>query len=101
MDQNVFTEQDVAKIAESAADRAIHNLLMKLDIDATKPEQIKRFRENLNFLDDQRRGSEELKETLKKGSFYVVGVFLMGMLYVGWDALKVGGKAMRIFIFGS
>lgn len=85
-----FTEAEVSKIAESAADRAIHNLLMKLDIDATKPEQIIRFRENLNFLDEQREGSVILKQHVKKGAFYLAGTALLGMAYVFWDVFKVG-----------
>lgn len=89
-ENDVFTKAEVEAIAESAADRAIHNLLMKLDIDATKPDQIIRFRENLNFLDEQRQGSIILKQHMKKGALYLAGTAALGMTYLMWDIFKSG-----------
>lgn len=95
-ENDVFTKSEVAAIAESAADRAIHNLLMKLDIDATKPDQIIRFRENLNFLDEQRQGAIILKQHVKKGAIYLAGTAFLGMVYLMWDVFKVGLAQMFI-----
>lgn len=89
-ENDVFTKSEVAAIAENAADRAIHNLLMKLDIDAAKPEQIIRFRENLNFLDEQRQGQIILKQHMKKGALYLAGTAALGLVYLMWDVFKVG-----------
>ena len=87
---DVFTKTEVAAIAEDAADRAIHNLLLKLDINAKEPKEIIRFRENLKFLDEQREGSEVLKQHVKKGAIYLAGTALLGLIYLMWDVFKVG-----------
>jgi hypothetical protein len=90
----VFTLEEVSAIAESAADRAIHTLFLKLDIDAKDHQALVKFRRNLEFLNDQREGSEKLKETAKKSVLYVIGVALMGMMYISWDVVKAGVKSV-------
>lgn len=90
----VFTLDEVAAIAESAADRAIHTLFLKLDIDAKDHQSLVRFRRNLEFLDNQREGSEKMKENAKKGVLYVIGVALMGGVYLSWDVVKAGVRAV-------
>lgn len=95
----VFTLEEVSAIAESAADRAIHTLFLKLDIDAKDHTALVKFRRNLEFLNDQREGSEKLKETAKKSVLYVIGVALMGIAYLSWDVVKAGVKA--VFMGGA
>jgi hypothetical protein len=90
----VFTEQEVARIAESAAERAIASLLAKLDVDSTKSKEIIRLRDDLNFLKDQREGSELLKQSAKKGALYLMGLALMGTMWLSWDAFKLGLLSM-------
>ena len=88
--QNVFTKGDVAAIAEDAAERALAALFEKLDIDVNDKESMRKFRDNLSFLDDQRMGSIALKQNIKKSMLYVSGTAMLGMLYFLWDALKDG-----------
>lgn len=90
----VFTLDEVAAIAESAADRAIHTLFLKLDIDAKDHKALVKFRRNLEFLNDQREGSEKMKENAKKGVLYVIGVALMGGVYLWWDIMRAGVKSV-------
>lgn len=89
-DENVFTKGDVAAIAEDAAERALAALFEKLDIDVNDKESMRKFRDNLSFLDDQRMGSIALKQNIKKSMLYVSGTAILGMLYFLWDALKDG-----------
>lgn len=89
-DENVFTKGDVAAIAEDAAERALAALFEKLDIDVNDKESMRKFRDNLSFLDDQRMGSIALKQNIKKSMLYVSGTAMLGMLYFLWDALKDG-----------
>ncbi len=90
----VFTEQEVARIAESAAERAIASLLAKLDVDSSKSKEIIRLRDDLNFLKDQREGSELLKQSAKKGALYLMGLAFMGGVWLSWDAFKLGLLSM-------
>lgn len=85
-----FTEEDVAAIAETAAKKAVASIFDYLDIDITKKESLRRFREDLAFLKDQREGSVQLKKALKKGSLYLMGTAALGMVYFLWDVLKDG-----------
>lgn len=87
---DVFTKAEVEAIAENAADRALAALFEKLDIDVTNKESMRKFRDNLTFLDDQRQGSIALKQNIKKSMLYVSGTAILGMLYFLWDALKDG-----------
>lgn len=89
-ENDVFTKAEVEAIAEDAADRALAALFEKLDIDVANKDQIIRFRENLNFLDEQREGSIILKQHFKKGAVYLAGTALLGMVYLMWDVFKVG-----------
>jgi hypothetical protein len=89
-ENNAFTKAEVEAIAEDAADRALAALFEKLDIDVTNKESMRRFRDNLTFLDDQRQGSIALKQNIKKSMLYVSGTALLGLMYFMWDALKEG-----------
>jgi hypothetical protein len=86
----VFTEAQVMNIAEDAANRAVANLFAKLDIDTDDKESMRRFRDNLNFLDEQREGSIILKQTLKKSAIYLAGSAALGGIYFMWDVFKAG-----------
>jgi hypothetical protein len=85
-----FTLEDVSQIAETAANKAVSVLFEKLDIDVSDKESMRRFRDNLTFLDDQRQGSLLLKSHLKKSAIYLSGMAGLGLLYFLWDALKSG-----------
>lgn len=93
MEQKVFTLQEVSDIAEQAAERAIANLMSRIDIDVDDKQAMIRFRENLKFVDEQREGQIVMKQALKKGVLYLIGVALMGIAYLSWDVVKTGVKA--------
>lgn len=89
-ENNVFTKAEVEAIAQTAADRAIASLFDKLDIDVSKKDALINLRENLIFLDDQRQGSMVLKQHVKKSAVYLAGTAALGIVYLSWDALKIG-----------
>lgn len=91
-EQKVFTLQEVSDIAEQAAERAIANLMSRIDIDVEDKQAMIRFRENLKFVDEQREGQILMKQALKKGVLYLIGVALMGIAYLSWDVVKTGIK---------
>lgn len=100
-DEKVFTLKEVEDIAEHAAERAVATLFAKFDIDVNDQKAMIQHRKNLEFLDNQRQGSEALKANAKKASLYVIGIFLMGAVYVGWDAFRIGVKSLFIGWLGS
>lgn len=87
---DTFTREDVEKIAQDAADKAVASLFDKLDIDVSKKESLRRFRDDLTFLKDQREGAVQLKKAIKKGSLYLMGTAALGMAYFMWDVFKDG-----------
>ena len=97
----VFTLQEVSDIAEQAAERAIANLMARIDIDIEDKKAMIRFRENLKFVDEQREGQILLKQTFKKGVLYLIGVALMGIVYLSWDVMRTGIKTMVMSWLGG
>jgi hypothetical protein len=89
-ENDVFTKAEVEAIAVTAAEHALASLFEKLDIDVNSKESMRKFRDNLTFLDDQRAGSIALKQNIKKSMLYVSGTALLGLMYFLWDALKDG-----------
>jgi hypothetical protein len=100
-EQKVFTLQEVSDIAEQAAERAIANLMSRIDIDVDDKKAMIRFRENLKFVDEQREGQLLMKQAMKKGVLYLIGVALMGIMYLSWDVVKTGMKTMFMSWLGG
>lgn len=94
-----FTKEQVEDIATEAATKALGRLLTSLDVDVSRPEDIRRLRDNLNYLDAKKQGEEHLKDAIKQGAMYGVGVAALGLLYLlkdilyeGFMSVVMGGK---------
>ena len=85
-----ITPVEAEKIAEAAARRVVHEFFNYLDINPNDKDDMKRFREDLSYLSDQRAGTERLKTTIQKSALYVLGTALAAGAYWIWDVLKVG-----------
>jgi hypothetical protein len=85
-----ITPVEAEKIAEAAARRVVHEFFHYLDINPNDKDDMKRFREDLTYLSDQRAGTERLKVTIRKSALYVFGTTLAAGAYWLWDVLKVG-----------
>jgi len=86
----MISKSEAQEIAQAAADAALVKLFLQLDLDVNDPKEVRRLRENLNFLEAQRDGSEKIKASIKKSVVYVVSTALVGMMYLGWDIFKAG-----------
>lgn len=85
-----ITTVEAEKIAEAAARRVVHEFFNYLDINPNDKDDMKRFREDLSYLADQRAGTEKLKSTIQKSALYIMGTAIAAGAYWVWDVLKVG-----------
>lgn len=87
----MITKQEAQDIAESAAERAVHKLFLSLDVNVTDLGEIRRFRDDLKYLQEQRRGSEDLKKAIKRGTLGIVlTVVIPSMIFTLWSIFKEG-----------
>jgi hypothetical protein len=83
-----FTTAEVEEIAEAAARRALHNFFNSLDVQSDDTQAVKRLRDNLNYLNEQREGTLVLKATLKRSAVYILYSAAVGVVYFMWDVVK-------------
>lgn len=87
---NRFTKQDAELLAAEVSHKVVSELFDKLDVDVTDKNALVAFRDDLRFLREQRVGQEMFKQSIKKGTIYLIGTGLLGIAYLTWDALKLG-----------
>lgn len=81
------TRVELREIAEEAAEKVLTGFLGYLDVDPHRPETVQRLRKNLEFLDSQRAGAEELRAQINKGKYYLAGIAILGTLVWFKDTL--------------
>ncbi len=89
--EGMISKREAEAIAVSASEKALKDFWRTLDVDLSNFNELRDLREDLGFLRDQRRGSEEVKAVLKKGGWGVVfSVVIPGALYGFWVIFKAG-----------
>ena len=96
----MITKEEMHEVAQQAADAALQKLFLSLDLDVNDTKEVRRFREDLNFLKNQRDGSEKMKAGLKKSSIYIGTTVIAGMFYFGWDIIKSGFRDVLLAFLG-
>jgi uncharacterized membrane protein len=77
-------EDDARRIAEEAAERALERLLLRLGIDAEEAIEVQR---DMTFVRNWRVSADTIK---RQGLIVAVGVVVVGMLALIWNAIKGG-----------
>jgi hypothetical protein len=90
MDNNIVTRAELEDIAEKAAQKAMTHFFMFLDVDVGDKDSIRRLRDDLTFLSNQREGSIMMKQTVKKSALYLMSAAIIGLTYFLWDVFKDG-----------
>lgn len=85
-----FSKVEIAEIAQDAATRALASFFDVLDIDLSDKGNVRKLRENLAFLNEQREGAEKLKGVVKKSAYAIMGSAFLGGVYWAWDIFKDG-----------
>lgn len=72
-----MTRDDVNKVAEEAAERAIGKMFLALGVDVSDPKAVIKFQDDLRFLDRWRESTEAVK---RKALLTAVGVMVAGAI---------------------
>jgi hypothetical protein len=80
-----MTPDDVNRIAEEAADRALGKLFLTLGVDLSDPKAVIAFQDDLRFLNQWRDSTQAVK---RKALLTVVGVIITGALGYFWLVLR-------------
>jgi hypothetical protein len=76
-----MTPDDVNRIAEEAADRALGKLFLTLGVDLSDPKAVIAFQDDLRFLSQWRDSTQAVK---RKALLTAVGVVVSGALGYFW-----------------
>jgi hypothetical protein len=76
-----MTPDDVNRIAEEAADRALGKLFLTLGVDLSDPKAVIAFQDDLRFLNQWRDSTQAVK---RKALLTAVGVIITGALGYFW-----------------
>lgn len=76
-----MTPDDVNRIAEEAADRALEKLFLTLGVDLSDPKAVIAFQDDLRFLARWRDSTQAVK---RKALLTAVGVIITGALGYFW-----------------
>jgi hypothetical protein len=76
-----MTPDDVNRIAEEAADRALGKLFLTLGVDLSDPKAVIAFQDDLRFLSRWRDSTQAVK---RKALLTAVGVIITGALGYFW-----------------
>jgi hypothetical protein len=76
-----MTPDDVNRIAEEAADRALGKLFLTLGVDLSDPKAVIAFQDDLRFLSQWRDSTQAVK---RKALLTAVGVIITGALGYFW-----------------
>lgn len=85
-----ISQERAEEIAERAVDKALARFFILLDIDVTQHEHIRNLRENLEYIQAQRLGSERLKDGLRKAALPVITTALAAGTWWLWDVIRAG-----------
>lgn len=83
-----MTEEEVRRLAEQVADRAVNRTLSALGIDLRSVQDVQA---DLHWLRSARRGSEEMGRYVKRSAIGVVVPFAIWLLYEGIRNYLAGG----------
>lgn len=89
--------QDIAeKAAEKAAEKTVNRLFSNLDINMEDHEDVRSFRDNQRFITAQRKGQEQWKASVQENKVILMFGALVGVLYLSWDIIVAGVKAVLL-----
>ena len=83
-----ISRQEMEDVAEKVANKVLSQYFLFLDVDPTKPEDVRRLRNDLMWLSQQREGSVYLKQQIRHYRFHLLGVAATALVYGFWDVLK-------------
>jgi len=90
----VFTKEEMTaiaeQVAEKAAEKTVHHLFSKLDINMDNFDDVRAFRDNQRFLAAQRQGQEQWKRSVQENKILIMGSAAVGTLWLFWDIIKAG-----------
>lgn len=81
-----MTENEVREIAQAAARAAVHEMMITIGVDASKPEAMIEMQKDFQSLREWRRSMESVR---RHGLLTAVGVIVVGILGLIWmDLVK-------------
>jgi hypothetical protein len=75
---DTLTSEQIAEIAEQAAERAVEKFALLLGVDVTDKTQTARVRSNLEYIDRRRENEQDMRRLVKNSAAAIMTTALIG-----------------------